>query len=324
VSASLSGQPASAAEGAGVSQPSVPFTASDCAGLTFNPGFTASTSSTFTKLDGLHFHVAVTQRPGEAAIRKVELQLPEDLPSRNETLNKACTEQQFAANPAGCPEAAVVGTATAHTPVLNVPLTGPAYLVSHGNEAFPDLVFLLQGENVHIELVGHTFIKKETRNGVLHEITESKFETVPDAPISSFETELPAGRYSLLTGYGNLCEEPMDAPTTIVAQNGARVTQDTQIAVAGCAPQPKLTIVRTRVKGAKVLVTVKLSAAGTVAIAGSGLKALKRAMGAGRRRLTLSLTKAGRKALGHHHRLALHATLTVGKQATTRTTSVKS
>ena len=324
VSASLSGQPASSGEAAGSFQPSVPFTASDCAALPFNPGFTAATSSTFTKLDGLHFHVMVTQRPGEAAIHKVELQLPEALPSRNETLNKACTEQQFAANPAGCPEAAVVGSATAHTPVLNVPLTGPAYLVSHGNEAFPDLVFLLQGENVHIELVGHTFIKKEIHNGVTREITESKFETVPDAPISSFETELPAGRYSLLTGYGNLCEEPMDAPTTIVAQNGARVTQDTQISVAGCVPQPKLTVVKTRVKGAKVLVTVKLSAAGTVAISGSGVKTFKRSMGSGQRQLTLALTNAGKKALKHHHKLVLRATLTVGKQAISKTTSVKS
>ena len=207
--------------------------------------------------------------------------------------------------------------------MLNVPLTGPAYLVSHGNEAFPDLVFLLQGENVHIELVGHTFIKKEIHNGVTREITESKFETVPDAPISSFETELPAGRYSLLTGYGNLCEEPMDAPTTIVAQNGARVTQDTQIAVAGCVPQPKLTVVKTRVKGAKVLVTVKLSTAGTVAVSGSGVKTFKRSMGSGQRQLTLALTNAGRKALKHHRKLVLRATLTVGKQATSKTTSVK-
>ena len=186
-------------------------------------------------------------------------------------------------------------------------------------------MFLLQGEGVHVELVGNTDIKKETRNGVVREITYSKFEAVPDAPISSFETNLPSGPHSILTGYGNLCEESLAAPTTIVAQNGARVVQNTQITAAGCsaAAAPKLTIVKTRVKGSKLLVTVKLSAAGTVAVSGSAVKTLKKGMAAGQRQLTLALTKAGRRAVKHRRKLSLRATLTVGKQTATKTTSVK-
>ncbi len=324
VSAGLSGVPAASGEGAGAVQRSVPFTASSCASLGFAPGFTATTEAKWTKDGGTGFFVKVTQKPGEASIRKVELELPEVLPSRLPTLQQACTEQQFAKNPAGCPEASFVGTATAHTPVLSAPLTGPAILVSHGGAAFPDLVFLLQGEGVHVELVGNTDIKKETRNGVVREITYSKFEAVPDAPISSFETSLPSGPHSILTGYGNLCEESLAAPTTIVAQNGARMVQDTQITPVGCsAGAPKLTIVKTRVKGAKVLLTVKLSAAGTVAVSGSAVKTLKKGMAAGQRELTLSLTKAGRASVKRRHKLSLRATLTVGKQTASKTTQVK-
>ena len=324
VSASLSGAPAAPAESAGSFQKSVPFTASSCSSLGFAPVFTASTEGTWSKANGAGFHVTVTQHPGEASIRKVELQLPEDLPSRLPTLQKACTEQQFAQNPAGCPEGSFVGTATAHTPVLDAPLTGPAILVSHGGAAFPDLVFLLQGENVHVELVGNTYIKKVFTNGVEHEVTFSKFEAVPDAPISSFETNLPAGPHSVLTGYGNLCSAPLYAPTTIVAQDGARIVQNTQIAVSGCSPSaPKLTIVRTRVKGKKVMVTLKLSTAGTVALSGSGFKALKKGLAAGRRLLTLGLTNVGKRAVKHRHKLKLRATLTVGKKTATRTASVK-
>jgi hypothetical protein len=84
--------------------------------------------------------------------------LPKQLPSRLTTLQKACTDVQFNTNPAGCPPASIVGYAVVHTPVLPVPLEGPAYFVSHGNEAGPQLILVLQGDNVTIDLVGDTFI----------------------------------------------------------------------------------------------------------------------------------------------------------------------
>jgi hypothetical protein len=147
---------------------SAPYAATGCATLPFKPSFTASTEGTASKADGasLDVRIATHEGPGEKAgeeeanIRKVDVQLPLELPSRLSTLEKACTEQQFAANPAGCPSGAVVGTAIVETPLLPGPLGGPAILVSHAGASFPDLDVILQGDGVVIGLTGHTDIKR--------------------------------------------------------------------------------------------------------------------------------------------------------------------
>ena len=129
--------------------------------------------------------VNVSQKPGEANIRKVEVQLPIDLPSRLTTLHHARTEQQFAENRWGCPKEAFVGGAVAHTPLLKDSLSGPAVLVSHGDAELPDVVLLLHGDGIEVVLDGRTEIKGG--------ITYSKFEAVPDQPIESFEAKFPIG-----------------------------------------------------------------------------------------------------------------------------------
>ena len=207
------------------------------------PGFSASTVGKASKADGASFDVKVASKGGpgtageEANIASVKVELPKQLPSRLSTLQKACVAAKFEADPAGCPKESQVGTATASTPILAHPLSGPAYLVSHGGEAFPDLEIVLHGEGITLILDGNTDIK--------HGITSSTFKTVPDAPISSFELQLPAGPYSILGVYVpkgnhyNLCGQKLQMPTTITAQNGAILKQNTKITVNSCARKTK-------------------------------------------------------------------------------------
>jgi hypothetical protein len=210
---------------------SVPFQVTNCAILKFKPTLSVSTSAKPSRANGesLSVKLAYPNAPfgSQANVAKVKVELPKQLPSRLTTLQKACTAATFEANPARCPAASIVGHAKAITPVTPVPLEGPAYFVSHGGEAFPSLVLVLQGYNVTIDLVGSTFINKAG-------ITSSTFKTVPDQPVQSFELTLPQGPYSALAAHGNLCKDKLSMPTEFVAQNGAEIHETTKIAVTGC------------------------------------------------------------------------------------------
>jgi hypothetical protein len=317
ITAAMTGAPVKAGEAAAHANISAPFAASNCGALPFKPKFSATTEAKTSKANGASLNVKVVQPPGSANIRKVEVQLPVILPSRLTTIQKACSELQFNANPAGCPEGSNVGTAKAITPLLSAPLQGPAYFVSHGNAAFPDLVFLLQGEGVEIELTGHTDIKKG--------ITYSRFETVPDAPVISFETNLPEGPHSILAANGNLCEKPVLAPTKLIGQNNVVFTQTTKIAVTGCpSAKPKVKIIKAKAKGNALLVTVRTSKTGTVKIAGTGLKTtIKRGVKAGSHRIRVRLKASGRAAAKRHGKLKLRASLKVGAQSVSTSATVR-
>jgi hypothetical protein len=234
---------------------SVPFQVTNCASLKFAPKFAVSTAAKASRADGESLHVELSYPNGASGafdgpegdytnIARVKVELPKQLPSRLTTLQKACTAAQFKANPAGCPVASLVGHAKAITPLIPVPLEGPAYFVSNGNEAFPNLIVVLQGYGVTVDLVGDTFISKAG-------VTSSTFKTVPDAPVGSFELTLPEGSYSALTTDGNLCKtKKLVMPTEFVAQNGAELRQSTEITVTGCPKGKESSKRKTHEKGA--------------------------------------------------------------------------
>jgi hypothetical protein len=243
---------------------SSPFQAANCANLKFKPGFSASTAGKASKASGASLSVKLVlpaegpqsggSASAEANIARVKVDLPKALPSRLTTLQKACTAAQFDANPAGCPAASAVGHAKAITPILAAPLEGPVYFVSHGGEAFPSLIMVLQGNGVRIDLVGTTFISKQG-------ITSSTFQQVPDAPLSNFELTLPQGKYSALSANGDLCTSKLGMPTEFVAQNGAVIHQTTKIVASGCAKAKAVVLTRAQ-KLAKALKACKKKAKG--------------------------------------------------------------
>ncbi|HTR73209.1 MAG TPA: hypothetical protein VMG80_06385, partial [Solirubrobacteraceae bacterium] len=226
-------------EGA-IAEPSSPFGVVNCSALPFEPKLTASVVGHGSKSGGTTFSVTVqSQGLGQANIRKVDLTIPKLLSSRLTTLQKACPEAVFNSDPAGCGEGSVIGQGTVSTPVFKEPLAGRAYLVSHGGAAFPDIEFVLKGDGIEILLDGKTQIK----NG----ITYSRFEALPDAPFTRFESVFPAGPHSVLTPnvpesqHFSLCKQTLSIPTEITGQDGAFSSKTTNVAILGCGAKAALT-----------------------------------------------------------------------------------
>jgi hypothetical protein len=244
-----------------VATTSTPLHAEACDELAFKPTFKASTNGRTSRQEGASLSVSLkmpVKLGTQSNIKTVKVDLPKQLPAQLKTLQQACTEQQFDANPAGCPAGSIVGHAKAITPILPEPLTGPAIFVSHGGEAFPSLILVLQGYGFTIDIVGSTYVSPKT--GTI----SSTFKTIPDEPVGSFQLTLPQGRYPALAANTNLCTAThtifvkrkvtikrkghkrrvtrrlkktvhgLMMPTLFTAQNGATIKQNTPISVTGC------------------------------------------------------------------------------------------
>jgi hypothetical protein len=241
---------------------SSPFQVTNCADLAFKPQFSVSTSGKTSRANGasLHVKLAYPNAPfgTQANIAKVKVDLPTQLPSRLTTLQKACPDSVFTSNPAGCGAESRIGTASATTPILPVALSGPVYFVSHGGAKFPELIVVLSGYGVTVQLHSETFINKAG-------ITSSTFRAIPDVPVNTFELTLPQGKFSALAANGNLCAVTSSVlvkrkvkvrskghtrtvtrkvrktvagslvmPTAFTAQNGAVIHQNTPVEATGC------------------------------------------------------------------------------------------
>lgn len=279
---------------------STPFQSTSCSTLPFGPKLTASTTGHPSRKNGIGFNVKIVEGfAHESNAEMVKVELPKQLPSRLSTLKEACPVGVFEANPAACPPGSNVGTASAVTSALPVPLAGPVYLVSHGGAQFPEVVQVLQGYGVTIQMNGETFISKAG-------ITSSTFSNIPDAPIPSFELHLPAGPSSALAAHGNICTGNLRIPTKIVSYNGLVVKESPKIAVGGCPPAIK--VLRHGFHGRFATIVVSVPSAGRLMASGRGFsRRAKTFAKAGAVTLKLALSKNERRLLAHirSHRLKL-------------------
>jgi hypothetical protein len=220
----------------GASSPvSVPFQATNCAVLKFQPKVTVSTGAKASKANGANLSFKISYPKGalgsQSWFNEAKFTIPRQFPARLTTIQQACLAATYEKDPEACPPASKIGHAVVHTQLLPVPLEGPVFFVSHGGAKFPDAVLHLKGYGVTFDLIGETLIK----NGV----TSATFRNTPDVPFESIEVTVPTGKYSefgvnLPHESYNFCGQHLKLPTHFKASNGLEVNQETAVAVTGC------------------------------------------------------------------------------------------
>jgi hypothetical protein len=189
---------------------SAPFQASNCSALGFGPRFSLSLKGGHRRGSYPALRAVVKPRIGDANIGGATVTLPPKLFLAQEHLNTVCTRRQFEAH--ACPAASIYGKATAITPLMDEPLTGPVYLRSNGDErALPDLVAAISGRGIEIDVLG----KIDSYRGGLR----TRFDVVPDAPVTKFTVALLGGKRGILANATNTCAHPQVATAKFTGQN---------------------------------------------------------------------------------------------------------
>ncbi len=248
------------------------FQIGDCAKLRLAPKLGLTLTGKGQTTDGKHPGVdaVLAQGPGQAQLKKVVVTLPKSLALDPDNAQALCEFADGSKVDPTCPKASIVGTATAKTPLLNQPLSGPVYFVKNiridkksGRQirTLPKIVIPLTGENgLRLNLVG--------TSDVVADRLVTTFDNIPDAPVSSFALNITGGKHGILVvSNTDVCKATQTAARQIDGQNGK--TADANLALQ--TPDCRLKILSKTLGRTSVAVKVGGLSAGRLIISGHGI-----------------------------------------------------
>jgi hypothetical protein len=192
------------------------YQAASCASLKFKPKLSLALRGGTKR--GAHPALTATLAyppgSGYSNLARAVVTLPHSAFLEQGHIRTVCTRVQFAAD--NCPPGSIYGHAKAITPLLDQPLEGPVYLRS-SSHPLPDLVFALHGK-IDINVVG--------RIDSVGARIRTRFESVPDAPVSRFILRMQGAKKGLFVNSSDLCTGPArHANAALTAQSGRRIQE---------------------------------------------------------------------------------------------------
>jgi hypothetical protein len=200
------------------------FATTGCDQLPYTPTVNVAISSPSAQNGRPQLTTTILQGPGQAATRRVSLMLPSSvLPDLHQINLHECSLALQAQN--ACPPTTIVGTATAITPLLPIPLTGDVYMYATDGLT-PNLHMTLAPLGISVtgvsDLPGGQIV--------------TTFDNLPDTPLSSFALTFAGGPESVFYNGDDMCRNRETATGSLLGQNGKTVSVSTMLEVAGCRP----------------------------------------------------------------------------------------
>jgi hypothetical protein len=252
---------------------SAPFSVGGCGDLAYAPKLAISLTGKGQTTDDKHpgVHAVLTQPTGQANNKKVTVSLPLSLALDPDNAQSLCEFTDGSKADPTCPKGSIVGTATAKTPILDQPLTGPVYFVKNirkdpksGRDirTLPKLVIPLTGPNgLRLTVTG-------TSNVVDNHLV-STFDNLPDAPVSDFTLDIDGGKHGILVVSGtDICKSTQTATRQADGQNGKTADASLTLSTPACP----LKILSKKVGKTTVVIKVGGLGAGKVTVTGKGIK----------------------------------------------------
>jgi hypothetical protein len=204
------------------------FTPTNCDALPFGPKLSATIGATRDDVRAgaqPSIDVTVTQEAGEANAKTVTVALPGGFGASIAALGNACPLETY--NAGACPATAVLGTATATTPLLATPLTGKVTFVSDPSAGLPQLRLALRGA-FSVDLTG--IVTLGASGGLVN-----TFDGIFDVPLSKFVLHLDAGATSPVQVSRDLCLPGRGSlQGTFTAHSGKTATAAADAVLPGC------------------------------------------------------------------------------------------
>jgi hypothetical protein len=259
--------------GGAVASPSSRYQPQGCDRLVLNPTLKMAYSGKADLKKGKNPKLTADlgQSFGQAGLRRVAVTLPLLSSLKPENAKALCTPAQAATR--ACPEASIVGRASATTPALHGSLTGPVYFVEGTRrtatgrivKTLPKLWLKLAGDGVPLDLWADSSIDNKTKRLI------ATFTDIPDAPIANFKLEIDGGKNGILTATADPCTATRTATAQFDGQNGGRTIRNIAIAVPECGT-------RATVAASSKGVTVRFSgiAAGKLTVSGKGIRTTRK------------------------------------------------
>jgi hypothetical protein len=189
------------------------FQVGGCSSLPFKPRLTAKLFGPIHRGGHPRFEGVFTAGPGEANTKAISFTFPKSEFIDQAHFRTICTRVQFAADQ--CPAGSVYGSVRVTSPLVDYPLEGSVYLRSSSHK-LPDVVFALHGPAYQ-----PLFLEVAARVDSVKGGLRTRFESVPDAPLTQAVLDMQGGKKGLFQNSTNICKGTHRATVLLDAQNGS-------------------------------------------------------------------------------------------------------